>query len=196
MFNGLTEEEQQEYTKLSNLESTELSEDQRLRLEDLSARIWETLWETKEEQRTPEQEKINELEGKYMRLLAEFDNFRKRTEKEKEQMLETWAMKVLKSILPIIDNFERGLANVKPEEEGDPYVEGMRVIYNQLIAELKKLGVEPIEAVGCEFNPDFHNAVMQSQSNEYKSGFIAQELQKGYKYKDSVLRYSSVAVVP
>ena len=105
-------------------------------------------------------------------------------------------MKVLKSILPIIDNFERGLANVKPEEEGDPHVEGMRVIYNQLIAELKKLGVEPIEAVGCEFNPDFHNAVMQSPSNEYKSGFIAQELQKGYKYKDSVLRYSSVAVVP
>ena len=150
----------------------------------------------KEEKKTKEQEKIEELEDRVKRQLAEFENFRKRTDKEKEQMFETGAKSVLEKILPVVDNFERGLANVKPEEEGDPHVEGMRMIYKQLMTELEKLEVKPIEAVGCEFNPDFHNAIMQSPSDEYESGYIAQELQKGYMYRDSVLRHSMVAVVP
>ena len=111
-------------------------------------------------------------------------------------MFETGAKSVLEKILPVVDNFERGLSNIKPEEEGDPHVEGMRMIYKQLMGELEKLEVKPIEAVGCEFNPDFHNAIMQVASDEYESGFVAQELQKGYMYRDSVLRHSMVAVVP
>ena len=148
------------------------------------------------EKKTKEQERIEELEDRVKRQLAEFENFRKRTDKEKEQMFETGAKSVLEKILPVVDNFERGLANVKPEEENDPHVEGMRMIYKQLMTELEKLEVKPIEAVGCEFNPDFHNAIMQSPSDEYESGFVAQELQKGYMYRDSVLRHSMVAVVP
>ena len=152
--------------------------------------------EVKEEKKSKEQEKIEELEDKVKRQLAEFENFRKRTDKEKEQMFETGAKSVLEKILPVVDNFERGLANLKPEDEGDPHVEGMKMIYKQLMTELEKLEVKPIEAVGCEFNPDFHNAIMQSPSDEYESGFIAQELQKGYMYRDTVLRHSMVAVVP
>ena len=150
----------------------------------------------KEEKKTKEQEKIEELEDRVKRQLAEFENFRKRTDKEKEQMFETGAKSVLEKILPVVDNFERGLSNIKPEEENDPHVEGMRMIYKQLMTELEKLEVKPIEAVGCEFNPDFHNAIMQSPSDEYESGFVAQELQKGYMYRDTVLRHSMVAVVP
>lgn len=150
----------------------------------------------KEEKKTKEQERIEELEDRVKRQLAEFENFRKRTDKEKEQMFETGAKSVLEKILPVVDNFERGLSNIKPEEEGDPHVEGMRMIYKQLMGELEKLEVRPIEAVGCEFNPDFHNAIMQVASDEYESGFVAQELQKGYMYRDSVLRHSMVAVVP
>lgn len=150
----------------------------------------------KEEKKTKEQEKIEELEDRVKRQLAEFENFRKRTDKEKEQMFETGAKSVLEKILPVVDNFERGLSNIKPEEEGDPHVEGMRMIYKQLMTELEKLEVKPIEAVGCEFNPDYHNAIMQVASDEYESGFVAQELQKGYMYRDSVLRHSMVAVVP
>ena len=152
--------------------------------------------EVKEEKKSKEQEKIEELEDRVKRQLAEFENFRKRTDKEKEQMFETGAKSVLEKILPVVDNFERGLANLKPEDEGDPHVEGMKMIYKQLMTELEKLEVKPIEAVGCEFNPDFHNAIMQSPSDEYESGFIAQELQKGYMYRDTVLRHSMVAVVP
>ncbi len=152
--------------------------------------------EVKEEKKTKEQEKIEELEDRVKRQLAEFENFRKRTDKEKEQMFETGAKSVLEKILPVVDNFERGLANLKPEDEGDPHVEGMKMIYKQLMTELEKLEVKPIEAVGCEFNPDFHNAIMQSPSDEYESGYISQELQKGYMYRDTVLRHSMVAVVP
>ncbi|MCR5847411.1 MAG: nucleotide exchange factor GrpE [Lachnospiraceae bacterium] len=146
--------------------------------------------------KTKEQEKIEELEDRVKRQLAEFENFRKRTDKEKEQMFETGAKSVLEKILPVVDNFERGLSNIKPEEETDPHVEGMRMIYKQLMTELEKLEVKPIEAVGCEFNPDYHNAIMQEDSDEYESGFVSKELQKGYMYRDSVLRHSMVAVVP
>lgn len=141
------------------------------------------------------QEKIDELEDKVKRQLAEFENFRKRTEKEKATMFEAGAKSVIEKILPVIDNFERGLATTKEEDKTNPHVEGMNMIYKQLMTELDKLEVRPIEAVGQEFNPDFHNAIMQVESDEYESGIIAQELLKGYTYRDSVIRHSMVAVV-
>lgn len=140
-------------------------------------------------------EKIEELEDRVKRQMAEFDNFRKRSEKEKTMMFETGARSVIEKILPVVDNFERGLASVPDEEKEDGFAQGMEMIYKQLMTELEKMEVKPIPAVGEEFNPDFHNAVMQVESEEYESGVIAQELQKGYTYRDSVVRHSMVAVV-
>ena len=140
-------------------------------------------------------EKVEELEDRVKRQMAEFDNFRKRTDKEKSAMFETGARSVIEKILPVVDNFERGLASVSEDEKGGAFAQGMEMIYKQLIQELDNLDVKPIAAVGEEFNPDFHNAVMQVESEEYESGVIAQELQKGYTYRDTVARHSMVAVV-
>ena len=140
------------------------------------------------------EEKIAALEDQTKRQMAEFDNFRKRTEKEKSQMFETGARSVIEKILPVIDNFERGLAAVA-EDNKDSFYEGMCMIHKQMLAELEKIGVTPIEALGQEFDPNLHNAVMQVESDELESGFVAQELQKGYKYRETVVRYSMVAVV-
>lgn len=139
-------------------------------------------------------QKIDELEDRVKRQMAEFENFRKRTEKEKSAMYEVGAKSVIEKILPVVDNFERGLATIPEEEKGSAFADGMNMIYKQLLGELDKLGVKPIEAVGKEFNPDFHNAVMQVESEEYESGVVAQELQKGYTYHDTVVRHSMVAV--
>lgn len=139
-------------------------------------------------------EQINQLQDKCMRQMAEFENFRKRSEKEKSAMFETGAKSVIEKILPVVDNFERGLAAIPEEEKGSPFADGMNMIYRQLMTELDNMGVKPIEAVGQEFNPDLHNAVMQVESQEFESGVIAQELQKGYTYHDSVVRHSMVAV--
>lgn len=149
----------------------------------------------KKEKTNKLQEKIDELEDRVKRQMAEFENFRKRSEKEKSAMFETGAKSVVEKILPVVDNFERGLAGLSEEERKQPFAEGMNMVYKQLITELEKLEVKPIEAVGCEFNPELHNAVMQVESEEYESGIIAQELQKGYTYRDSVVRHSMVAVV-
>lgn len=140
-------------------------------------------------------EKVEELEDRVKRQMAEFDNFRKRTEKEKTAMFETGAKSVIEKILPVVDNFERGLASVPEEEKDGAIAQGMQMIYKQLMTELENLDVKPIPAVGEEFNPEFHNAVMQTESEEFESGMIAQELQKGYTYRDSVVRHSMVAVV-
>ncbi|MCR4787031.1 MAG: nucleotide exchange factor GrpE [Lachnospiraceae bacterium] len=139
--------------------------------------------------------KVDELEDKVKRQLAEFENFRNRTEKEKQQMFETGARSVIEKILPVVDNFERGLATIPEEEKGTPFAEGMEKIYKQLMTEFEKMEIKPIEAVGTEFDPDKHNAVMQVESDEYESGIVAQELQKGYTYRDQVVRHSMVAVV-
>lgn len=139
-------------------------------------------------------EQIDQLEDKVKRQLAEFENFRNRTEKEKAAMFETGAKSVLEKILPVIDNFERGLATVPEDQKNDPFVDGMGRVYKQLLTELENIGVKPIEAVGCEFDPNLHNAVMQVESDEYESGIVAQELQKGYIYRDTVVRHSMVAV--
>ena len=138
---------------------------------------------------------INELQDKVMRQMAEFENFRKRSEKEKSAMFETGAKSVIEKILPVVDNFERGLAAVPEDEKDSAFVDGMDKVYRQMLTELDTIGVKPIEAVGKEFDPEFHNAVMQVESEEYDSGIVAQELQKGYIYHDSVVRHSMVAVV-
>ena len=140
-------------------------------------------------------EQIAQLEDKVKRQLAEFENFRNRSEKEKQAMFEVGAKSVIEKILPVIDNFERGFATVDPEDENDAFVDGMQRVYKQMMTELDSIGVKPIEAVGKEFDPNLHNAVMQVESEEYESGMIAQELQKGYTYRDSVVRHSMVSVV-
>lgn len=139
-------------------------------------------------------EKVEELEDRVKRQMAEFENFRKRTEKEKSAMFETGAKSVIEKILPVADNFERGLQTIPEEERNTPFAEGMNMIYKQLMTELENIGVKPIEAVGTQFNPDLHNAVMQVESGEYEEGIVAQELQKGYTYRDCVVRHSMVAV--
>lgn len=141
------------------------------------------------------QDKVDELEDRVKRQMAEFENFRKRTDKEKQAMFDTGAKSVIEKILPVVDNFERGLATVPEESKEDPFVDGMNRIYKQLMTELENIGVKPIEAVGQEFDPNLHNAVMQVESDEYESGVVAQELQKGYTYHDMVVRHSMVGVV-
>lgn len=140
-------------------------------------------------------EKIEELEDRVKRQMAEFENFRKRTEKEKTAMFETGAKSVIEKILPVVDNFERGLASIPDGEREGAVAQGMQMIYKQLMTELENLDVKPIPAVGEEFNPEFHNAVMQVESEEFESGVVAQELQKGYTYREGVVRHSMVAVV-
>ncbi len=154
-----------------------------------------TLFRKKDKKKDKSAEMIADLNDKLRRQMAEFDNFRKRTEREKSQMYEIGAKSVIEKLLPVVDSFERGLAAVPEEAKEDPYVQGMDKIYRQLMTELENLGVKPIEAVGQEFNPDFHNAVMQVENDELESGTVAQELQKGYMYRDSVVRHSMVSVV-
>ena len=150
--------------------------------------------ENKKEKKNPLQEKIDELNDKVLRQMAEFENFRKRTDKEKSQQFELGQGNVLEKLLPVVDNFERGLAAVPETEKDGAFADGMNKIYKQLIKQLEDLGVTPIEAVGKEFDPNLHNAVMQVESQEYESGIVAQELQKGYMFHDTVLRHSMVAV--
>jgi len=140
-------------------------------------------------------DKIAELEDTTKRQLAEFENFRRRTEKEKATMFDMGAKSVIEKILPVIDNFERGLASVPADEAEDGFYNGMNMIYKQLLGELDKIGVKQIEAKGKEFDPNLHNAVMQVQSDELESGTVAEELQKGYTYHDSVVRHAMVSVV-
>ena len=137
---------------------------------------------------------IAELNEKYLRLFAEFDNYRKRTEKEKSSMYEVGARDVVEKILPVLDNFERGFALVEKEDEEDPFTEGMRKIYKQFVTILTDMGVTPIEAEGKPFDPDLHNAAMHVEDPEFGENVVAEELLKGYKYKDTVVRYSMVKV--
>lgn len=138
-------------------------------------------------------EKIEELNDKYTRLFAEFDNFRKRSEKEKKAMFEVGAKSVIEKILPIIDSFERGLATIS-EEEKTGFAEGMDKVYKQLITSLEEAGVKQIEAVGQEFDPNLHNAVMHIEDESLGENIVAEELQKGYIYRETVVRHSMVKV--
>lgn len=149
----------------------------------------------KKKKKDKKDEQIEELNDRLKRQMAEFENFRKRSEKEKSQMFDMGAKTIVEKILPIIDNFERGLAAVPDDKKEDPFITGMDKVYKQMLTELDAVGVKPIECVGQEFDPDFHNAVMQVENDELESGTVAQELQKGYMYKDSVVRHSMVSVV-
>ena len=148
----------------------------------------------KKNKKDKKDEKIEELTDRLTRQMAEFDNFRKRTDKEKSQMYEIGAKDIINKILPVVDNFERGLAAVPEEEKKNPILEGMEKVYKQLMTTLEEIGVKPIEAVGQEFNPDFHNAVMHVEDEELGENIIAEEFQKGYTYRDSVVRHSMVKV--
>lgn len=149
----------------------------------------------KKKKKDKKDEQIEELNDRLKRQMAEFENFRKRSEKEKSQMFDMGAKTIVEKILPVIDNFERGLAAVPDDKKDDPFITGMDKVYKQMLTELDAAGVKPIKCVGQEFDPDFHNAVMQVENDELESGTVAQELQKGYMYKDSVVRHSMVSVV-
>ena len=175
---------------------------------DSEASEKETLEETAEEgsekgakglfKRKPKKDKkdeqIEELKDKLTRQMAEFDNFRKRTEKEKSAMYEIGAKDIIEKILPVVDNFERGLGAVTEEQKEDSFVAGMEMIYKQIMTTLDSVGVKAIEAVGNEFDPDFHNAVMHVEDEEVGENIVVEEFQKGYTYRDTVVRHSMVKV--
>lgn len=191
-----TEESPQEEIENSTEESTETQSEESADTEEKGGKFFKKKGKTeKKQEKDKMKEKVDELEDKVKRQMAEFDNFRKRTEKEKASMFEMGAKSVVEKMLPVIDNFERGLAAIPEDNADSPFAEGMNMIYKQLMEQMNAIGVKPIEAVGVEFNPDFHNAVMQVESDEFESGIIAQELQKGYIYRETVVRHSMVAVV-
>ncbi|SEK58936.1 molecular chaperone GrpE [Pseudobutyrivibrio ruminis] len=146
----------------------------------------------KEKKKDKRDEQIEQLTDRVTRQMAEFENFRRRTEQEKAQMFGNGAKAIIEKVLPVVDNFERGLATV--EEGADPFSDGMLMIYKQLLTTLEEAGVKPIEAVGKEFNPDFHNAVMHVEDEEVGENIVVEEFQKGYMYNDSVVRHSMVKV--
>ena len=149
----------------------------------------------KKEKKDKKDEKIEELNDRLIRQMAEFDNFRKRSEREKSQMFDFGAKDIVEKILPVIDNMERGLATVAPEVlETDAFAQGMEKVYKHFMTVLEQAGVKPIEAVGNEFNPDFHNAVMHVDDEEVGENIVVEEFQKGYMYKESVVRHSMVKV--
>ena len=188
-----TEEVKEETVETETVEETEATEEKKEAKETKKADKKKAKADKKNEAM---QAKIDELEDRVKRQMAEFENFRKRTDKEKAMMFEIGAKSVIEKILPVVDNFERGLATIPEDDENSAFANGMKMIYKQMMDELDKLGVKPIEAVGQEFDPNFHNAVMQVESEEYESGVVAQELLKGYMYHESVVRHSMVAVVP
>ena len=147
-----------------------------------------------EKKKDPKDEKIDELNDKLKRSMAEFDNYRKRTDKEKSAMYEIGAKDVIEKILPIVDNFERGLNSIPEDAKGTAFADGMEKIYKQFVKILDDMGVKPIEAVGKPFDPNFHNAVMHVEDENLGENVVAVELQKGYTYKDSIVRHSMVQV--
>jgi len=167
-------------------ETKEASEAEETKTEEAS--------ETKEAKKDPKDLKIAELTDRVQRQMAEFDNFRKRTEKEKSAMFEMGASDIIKKLLPVIDNFERGFKSVSDEELETPFAKGMDMVYKQFLKLLEDADVKPIEAVGNEFNPDLHNAVMHVDDESVGENIIVEEFEKGYTYRDSVIRHSMVKV--
>lgn len=148
----------------------------------------------KEKKKDKKDEQIEDLSDRLKRQMAEFDNFRKRTEKEKGQMYDMGAKSIVEKVIPVIDNFERGLAAVPIEQQEDPFADGMNKIYKQMMVMLEEAGVKPIEAVGAEFDPNLHNAVMHVEDDSLGDNIVAEELQKGYMYRDTIVRHSMVKV--
>lgn len=150
--------------------------------------------ERETKKKDPKDEKIEELTDRLQRTMAEFDNYRKRTDKEKASMYVIGAKDIVEKMLPVVDNFERAMATVTEEQKKDPFVDGMDKIYKHLCKTLEDMGVKPIEAVGKEFDPNFHNAVMHVEDEEVGENVVVEEFQKGYLYKEFVIRYSMVKV--
>lgn len=148
----------------------------------------------KKEKKDPRDAQIEDLNDRLKRQMAEFDNFRKRTDKEKSTMYELGARDMVERILPVVDNFERGLASIPKDVKESAFAEGMEMIYKQLMKALEDAGVKPIEALGQQFDPNLHNAVMHIEDESLGENVIAQELQKGYMYRDTVVRHSMVQV--
>ena len=172
----------------------EASEEQEAGTEDQTEDKASKKFFGKKDMKDKKDEKIEELTDRLTRQMAEFDNFRKRTEKEKSQMYEVGAKDIIEKILPVVDNFERGLDAVKEEEKEDPFVQGMEKVYKHLVTTLEGIEVKPIEAVGQPFDPNFHNAVMHVEDENFGENIVAEEFQKGYTYRDSVVRHSMVKV--
>lgn len=189
-----TEEVQEETSESCEEEAAEETEEAGDETEDSKEADKKVKKFGKRNKKDKKDEKIEELTDRLTRQMAEFDNFRKRTDKEKTQMYEIGAKDIIDKILPVVDNFERGLAAVAEEDKENPFVQGMDKIYKQLMTTLEEAGVKPIEAVGQEFNPDFHNAVMHVEDEELGENIVAEEFQKGYMYRDSVVRHSMVKV--
>lgn len=188
-------EESAEKTKAEDTAETENAQDTEATSEETDTKEKKDGIFGKKKKKDKKDEQIEDLNDRLRRQMAEFDNFRKRSEKEKSQMFDMGAKSIIEKVLPVVDNFERGLAAVPEEQKDDAFVTGMDKVYKQMMTEFDSIGVKPIEAVGQEFNPDLHNAVMQVESEEFEPGIVAQELQKGYMYKDTVVRHSMVAVV-
>ena len=177
-----------EHTEADNGETSAETENQEAETRENEAK------EAKDAKKDPKDAQIEELQDRLKRQMAEFDNFRKRTEKEKAAMYEIGAKDIIEKILPVLDNFERGLAAVPEDEKGSSFAEGIEKIYKQFVKTLEDAGVESIEAVGKQFDPNLHNAVMHVEDEKYGENEIAMELQKGYKYRGSVVRHSMVQV--
>ena len=175
-----------EHTEADNGETSAGTENQEAETRENEAK------EAKDAKKDPKDAQIEELQDRLKRQMAEFDNFRKRTEKEKAAMYEIGAKDIIEKILPVLDNFERGLAAVPEDEKGSSFAEGIEKIYKQFVKTLEDAGVETIEAVGQQFDPNLHNAVMHVEDEKYGENEIAMELQKGYKYRGSVVRHSMV----
>ena len=172
----------------------EVSEEQEAETEDQTEGKASKKFFGKKDKKDKKDEKIEELTDRLTRQMAEFDNFRKRTEKEKSQMYEVGAKDIIEKILPVVDNFERGLDAVKEEDKEDPFVQGMEKVYKHLLTTLEGIEVKPIAAVGQPFDPNFHNAVMHVEDENFGENIVAEEFQKGYTYRDSVVRHSMVKV--
>ena len=197
----MTEEIQTEDTETveAEVEETETAEEAAEAVEETEAEATDEKEEKKKgffgrDKKDKKDEKIAELNDRLIRQIAEFDNFRKRTEKEKSQMYMVGASEVIEKLLPVVDNFERGLAAMTEEEKSTAFAQGIEMVYKQMMTVLGDMGVTPIEAAGVEFNPDFHNAVMHIEDEELGENVVAEELLKGYMYKDMVLRFSMVKV--
>ena len=175
-----------EHTEADNGETSAGTENQEAETRENEAK------EAKDAKKDPKDAQIEELQDRLKRQMAEFDNFRKRTQKEKAAMYEIGAKDIIEKILPVLDNFERGLAAVPEDEKGSSFAEGIEKIYKQFVKTLEDAGVESIEAVGKQFDPNLHNAVMHVEDEKYGENEIAMELQKGYKYRGSVVRHSMV----
>ena len=181
-----------EHAEAENGETSAGSESQEAETKETEKESKES--EAKEARKDLKDAQIEELQDRLKRQMAEFDNFRKRTEKEKAAMYEIGAKDIIEKILPVLDNFERGLAAVPEDEKGSSFAEGIEKIYKQFVKTLEDAGVETIEAVGQQFDPNLHNAVMHVEDEKYGENEIAMELQKGYKYRGSVVRHSMVQV--